>query len=153
MFSDKTLSFQNLKNIDFEKTKKNVNNYFVILEKLQWEFAKLNAQKGLNYNYDFETEYKKQPYSPVGKDIFSVSAKEKKEEELRKYIASYYWAKSVLSETEQLYITECFINRKYEDEITELLGFKTRDNKDFRKLKKSAIYKFADVLDLIIKKA
>jgi len=153
MFSDKALSFQNLKNFDFEGTKKNIYNYFMKLEKLQWEWAKLNAQRGVTADYDFEVEYKKQPYSPVGQDEFALSAKEDKEKQLREYISSYYWAKSVLSDKEQLYIAECFLNHKYEDEIIELLGFASRDNKEFRKLKKSAVYKFADVLDLVVEKA
>ena len=152
MFNDKTLSVQILDCFNFEETKKNVNNYFIDLERLEWEWAKLNAQKGLTVNYDFSAEYEKQPYIPVGKDEFDLSAKEHKEEQLKKYISSYYWAKSVLSDTEQLYIAEYFVNRKYEDELVDLLGFNNSDSNEFRKLKKSAIYKFADFLNLIVEK-
>ena len=139
MYIDKTLSIQNLEGFDFEKTKKNINAYFLYLEKLQWELGKLNTQKGLTVNYDFSVEYKKQPYIPIGKDVFNLSAKDYKEEELKKYISTYHWAKSVLTDKEQLYITECFLNRRYEDEFVELLGFNSSDSSEFRKLKRSAI--------------
>ena len=152
MYNDKTLSVQNLENLDFERTKKNISNYFRNLEKLEWEWAKLNAQKGLVANYDFSIEYRKQPYIPIGEDVFNLSAKEHKEEQLKKYISSYYWAKSILSDMEQLYITECFINCKYEDELADLLGFYSSDSKSFRRLKRSAIYKFADFLNLVVEK-
>ena len=113
---------------------------------------KLNAQRGLTANYDFEVHYSKQPYIQIGKDIFNISAKELTEEELKKYISNFYWAKSILSDEEQLYLMECFVNGKYEDEILELLGFNTRDNIAFKKLKKSVIYKFADFLSLLVEK-
>jgi len=149
MFEEKVLSFQNLENFDFEKTKKNVSNYFMSLEKLEWEWAKLNTQKGLTASYDFATEYRKQPYSPIGKDIFDLEAKEYKEEQLKKYLSSYYWAKSSLTDTEQLYIEEYFIKRKYEDEIVDLVGCTNSYSNNFIKLKKSAVYKFADFLNLV----
>jgi len=152
MYSNKTLSVQNLSHFDFEETKKNVTNYFANLEKLEWEWAKLNAQKGLIANYDFMIEYKKQPYIPIGKDFLNLSIKECKEEQLKKYISNYYWARSTLSDTEQQYITECFVNRKYEDELAGLLGLGNSDSNEFRKLKRSAVYKFADFLDLIVEK-
>jgi len=80
----------------------------------------------------------------------NLSAKELKEDELREYISNYYWAKSVLSDVEQLYIAEYFINRKYEDEIIDLLGFNNSDSNEFKKLKRSAIYKFADFLSILV---
>jgi hypothetical protein len=141
-----------LEGFNFEETKRNVNNYFMNLETLEWEWAKLNAQKGLTAEYDFSTEYNKQPFVSIGKDIFNLSAKELKEEELREYISNYYWARSILSDVEQLYIMEYFINRKYEDEIVDLLGFNNSDSNEFKKLKRSAIYKFADFLSLIVEK-
>jgi len=150
MFNAKVLSKQNLGSFNFEETKKNVNNYFMYLERLEWEWAKLNAQKGLTANYDFSVEYRKQSYIPIGQDVFNLSARENKEEQLKKYISSYYWANSILSDKEQLYIKECFINRKYEDEIVDLLGYYNTDSNDFRKLKRSAIYKFADFLNLLV---
>ena len=133
---------------------KNVNDYFMNLEKLEWEWAKLQAQKGLTASYDFASEYKKQPYihTPIGKDVFSLSAKENKGKQLKEYISSYYWAKSVLSDQERLYIGEYFINRRYEDEIVDLLSFNSSDSNEFRKLKRSAIYKFADFLNLLVEK-
>ena len=149
MFNESLLSIQNLENYNFEETKKNVNEYFMSLEKLEWEWAKLSAQKGVTASYDFTTEYRKQPYSPIGKDMFAFSAKEYKEEQLKKYLSSYYWAKSILSSMEQLYIEEYFVNRKYEGEIVALLGFTGSDSNEFRKLKKSAVYKFADFLNLV----
>lgn len=152
MLRNRTLSSQNLEGFNFEETKRNVNNYFMTLEKLEWELEKLNAQKGLTANYDFEAEYRKQPYIQIGKDILNLSAKELKEEELREYISGFYWAKSILSDTEQLYIMEYFINRKYEDEIVDLLGFNNSDSNEFKKMKRSAIYKFADFLCLIVEK-
>jgi len=152
MYNEKIFSYQNLANFNFEKTKKNIIDYFNKLEKLAWELAKLNAQKGLVTNYDFIEEFKKQPYIPVGKDGFNISAKECKEEELKKCIASYYWAKSILSSQEQIYIEECFVKHKYEDEIIDLLGFSSVDSNEFRKLKRSAIYKMADFLNLVVMK-
>jgi len=59
-------------------------------------------------------------------------------------------AKSILSEQEQLYITEYFINGKYEDEVVELLGFSRSDSRAYRSLKRKAIYKFAYVLNLVV---
>ena len=152
MYSDKTLSAQILEDFNFEETKKNISNYFICFEKLEWEWVKLNAQKGLIANYDFSIEYKKQPYIPFGKDAFNLSAKECKEEQLKIYISSYYWAKSTLSDMEQRYIVECFINRKYEDELVDLLGFNSCDSSDFRNLKRSAVYKFADCQGLVVKR-
>jgi len=149
---NKTMSIQNLDGFNFEETKRNVNSYFLNLEKLEWEWKKLNAQKGLVANYDFEAEYIKQPYISIGKDILNLSAKELKEDELREHISNFYWAKSILSDVEQLYIMEYFINRKYEDEIVDLLGFNNSDSNEFKKLKRSAIYKFADFLCLIVEK-
>ncbi len=48
------------------------------LEKLEWEWAKINAQKGVTANYDFSVEYTKSPYIPMEKDSFNLSAKEYK---------------------------------------------------------------------------
>ena len=149
MYKDKLLSAQNL-SFNFEETKKKVNDYFLVLEKLAWELAKANAQKGLTANYDFLVDYKKQPFIPIGKDEFALKAKENKEEQLKKYMSNYYWAISILCEREQIYIEECFINRKFEDEIVGLLGCTSSDSNQFRKLKKSAIYKFADFLGLVV---
>jgi hypothetical protein len=81
-----------------------------------------------------------------------MMAMDDKEEELKKYISSYYWAKSILSDKEQLYINECFMNRKYEDEIIELLGYTSTDSNEFRILKRSALYKFADFLRILKEK-
>ncbi|MDR2571369.1 MAG: hypothetical protein LBD23_13920 [Oscillospiraceae bacterium] len=147
MFRDK--EFWNLEGFNFEATKRNVNNYFRVLEKLEWEWAKLNAQNGQAVNYDFSAEYQKQPYSPIGQDEFNLSAKEIKEEQLKKYISSYHWAKNILSENEQLYINECFINQKQDGETADLLGFGSSDSREFKRLKRSAIYKFADFFNLL----
>jgi len=146
------MSSQNLDKFNFEETKKNVNSYFIDLERLEWEWSKLNAQKGLTANYDFEANYSKQPFIRIGSDMFNISAKELKEEDLKKRISNFYWAKSILSDTEQLYLMEYFINHKYEDEIVGLLGFANSDSNEFKKLKKSAIYKFADFLNLVVEK-
>jgi len=152
MYLNRTLSIENLEKFDFEETKRNVNSYFLGLENLEWEYAKLNAQKGLTANYDFSVEYRGHPYMKIGTDIFNLSAKELTEEELKKQISSFYWAKSILSDEEQIYLMEYFVNRKYEDEILDLLGFNTRDNIEYKKLKKSAVYKFADFLSLLVEK-
>jgi len=148
----KTLSSQNLQHFNFEETKRNVNSYFMGLENLEWELAKLNAQKGLTANYDFSLEYSKQPFMKLGADMFNLSAKELTEDELKRHIASFYWARSILSDEEQLYLMEYFVNRKYENEILELLGFNSRDNVELKKLKRNAIYKFADFLSLLMEK-
>lgn len=152
MNRNRTMSIQNLERLDFGETKRNVSNYFVSLENLQWEWMKLNAQRGLTANYDFEAHYSKQPYMKIGKDMFNISAKELTEEELKKHISNYYWARSILSDEEQLYLMEYFVKNKHEGEILDLLGFNTRDNVEFKKLKKSAIYKFADFLSLVVEK-
>jgi len=149
---NRTLSSQNLEGFNFEETKKNVNNYFINLETLEWEWTKLNIQNGLTANYDLSVEYNKQPYIKIGRDVLNLCAKELKEEELKMYIANYYWARSILSDEEQLYIMEYFINRKYEDEIVDLLGFNNSDSNEFKRLKRSAIYKFADFLSLLAEK-
>jgi len=149
---NRTLSSVNLEGFDYEETKKNVSKYFISLERLELEWVKLNAQKGLTANYDFEVEYMKQPYIQMGKDTFNLSAKECTEKQLREYISNYYWAKSVLSDVEQIYIMEYFINRKYENEIVDLLGFGSIDSNEFRKLKRSAVYKFADFLNFVVEK-
>ena len=153
IYRNKTLSSQNLEGFNFEETKKNVNNYFINLERLEYVWHKLNAQKGLVANYDFSTEYTKQPYTPIGKDVFNLSAKELTEEELKTYLSNYYWAISILSDLEQLYIMEYFINRKYEDEIVDLLGFNNSDSNEFKRLKRSAVYKFADFFNLLVESA
>jgi len=78
--------------------------------------------------------------------------KELTEKELQKHLAGFQWATSILSDLEQLYIMEHFVKGKYEDEITDLLGFNSRDSSEFRRLKRSAIYKFADFLNLVVEK-
>jgi len=143
------LSNEYLKRFDYEETKRNVENYFLILEDLKWEWKKLNAQRGLVVDFENTVEFQKQSYSPLGKDIFGISAREYKEEELRKHLASYYLAKSILTYPEQLYIEECFLNHKTEDEIVSLLEIGSKDSRIFRNLKSSAIYKFADFLGLV----
>jgi len=152
IYRNRTLSSQNLEGFNFEETKKNVNSYFTKLETLEWELAKLTAQKGLTVEYDFGAEYSAQPFISMGKDIFNISAKDCTEEELKKHISNFYWAKNILSDVEQIYLMEYFINRKYEDEILDLLGFNNRDSNEFKQLKRSAIYKFADFLSLIVEK-
>jgi len=152
MTMNKILSEQNLANLNFDETKRKVKTFFIDLEKLEWEWAKLNAQKGLSAKYDWTAEYQKEPYSPIGKDEFDLSVKDYKEEQIRKYISNYYWAKNSLSEVEQIYIDECFVNHKYEDELADLVDMGSADCNEFRLLKKSAIYKFADFLNLLVEK-
>ena len=141
---------QNLEGFNYEDTKKNINDYFKHMENLEWEWSKLNAQKGLVANYDFTTENRKPSHLQIGRDIFNLSAKQLKEEELREYIANYQWATSILSDVEQLYLMEHFINNKYEKEIIDLLGFNNRDSNEFKRLKRSAVYKFADFLNILV---
>ena len=151
MFSDKLLSVGNLR-FNFEKTKKNVNHYFEELENLEWELKKIDIQKGLTANYDFSDEHQKQQFSNTRKDEFNLSIKEKKEGQLKKHISDYRDAISVLSDKEQVYITEYFINRKYGNELADLLELGTTDSREFRRLRRSAVYKFADVLNLVAEK-
>ena len=141
---------RNLENFNLKETKRNVSNYFMDLERLQWEHARLNLQKGLTAKCDVANENEKQAYFVTGQDEFNLSAKEGKEEEIKKYLAGYYWAESILSQEEQLYITEYFAKGKYEDEVIALLGFSSSDSRAFRNLKRKAIYKFAYVLNLIV---
>ena len=149
---EKVLSPQLLEGFDYESTKKNVVEFFCYLKKLEWEWRKLNIQKGLTAHYDFSAEYMKLPYIPIGKDMFALSAKEFKEEELKQYISTYYKAKSVLTEREQKFIIELFENRKREDEIVEIVDCVSRDSREFRNLRRSAVYKFADFLGLAVEK-
>jgi len=143
------MSVGNLENLNFEETKRNVSSYFMDLEKLEWEWAKLNVQQGITSNYDFESEYVNQPYIPIGKDTFNLMAKDNKEEELKKYISSYYWARSLLTDKEQIYINEYFMNQKHENEIAELLGYNSIEIREYRTLRRSALYKFADFLKIL----
>ena len=149
MYNRKMVLTEKIDNFDLKETKKKVNNYFSSLEELELEQARLNAGKGLIAKYDASTRQKRQPYIQVGKDEFNVSAKEEKEAELVKRLSAYYWAKSILSKDEQLYITEYFVNGKYEDEIVGLLGLNNSDSRAFRNLKRRAVYKFAYVLNLL----
>ena len=110
----------------------------------------MNAQKGLTVNYEFGAENKTHNYISIGKDVFNLSALEDKDGEIKKHLSGFHWAKSILSDEEQRYIIEYFINGKYEDEVVDLLGFSSSDSRAFRKLKRRAIYKFAYVLNLIV---
>jgi len=141
---------ENLDNFNLKETKDKVSNYFSDLQKLQWEQARVNVQKGLIAKYEASAEDKKQAYVAVGQDEFNLSVKAEKNEELEKHLAGYYWAKSILSEQEQLYITEYFVNGKYQDEVVGLLGYNGSDDRGFRNLKRRAIYKFAYVLNLVV---
>jgi len=141
---------ENLDSFNLKETKDKVSDYFADLQKLEWEHARLNVQSGLIAKYEASEEEKKQAYVAVGQDDFNLSAKAEKSEELEKHLASYYWAKSILTEQEQLYITEYFVNGKYTDEVVGLLGYNGRDDRGFRNLKRRAIYKFAYVLNLVV---
>jgi hypothetical protein len=149
MFEKRTLSNKELKKFDFEGTKSSVRKYFENLENIEWELAKINIQKGMTANYDLAVEYKNNPYIRIGKDEFCLSAKEYKEDELKNYLFSYYWGKSFLTDKEQIYIHEHFVNHRYEYEISEMIGCAYPDDYEFRKIKKSAVYKFANFLNLI----
>ena len=140
-----------MEKFNLKETKKKINRYFSDLEKLEWEQARLNIQKGLTAKYDVSNENSRQGYVATGKDEFNMKAREAKKEELEKHLEGYQWAKSILSEQELQYITECFVNGKYEDEVVGLLGFNGSDSRAFRDLKRKAIYKFAYVLNLVMR--
>jgi len=139
-----------LDSFNLRETKKRINDYFSDLDRLEWEQARLDIQRGLIAQYDVSNEDKKGAYVATGKDEFNLSAKEEKRKELANHLAGYQWAKNILSEQEQLYITEYFINGKYEDQVVSLLGYKGSDSMGFRNLKRKAIYKFAYVLNLVV---
>ena len=141
---------ETLDNFNFRETKKRVNDYFSDLDRLEWEHARLSIQRGLTAKYDAVNENQGQGYVTTGADEFNLSAKEEKRKELANHLAGYQWAKNILSEQEQLYITEYFINGKYEDEVVGLLGYRGSDSMGFRNLKRKAIYKFAYVLNLVV---
>jgi len=141
---------ENLDSFNLRETKKRVNDYFSELDRLEWEQARLDIQKGLTARLDASDESKKQAYIAIGVDEFNLSAKEEKRQELANHLAGYQWAKNILSEREQQYITEYFINGKYEDEVVGLLGYRGSDSMGFRNLKRKAIYKFAYVLNLVV---
>jgi len=139
-----------IEKFNLKKTKRRVYRYFMDLERLEWEQARLNVQKGLTAKYDISNENNRQGYIATGKDEFNLKAKEEKNEELEKHLEGYHWAKSILSEQELQYIIEYFANRKYEDEVVDLLGFSGSDSRAFRALKRKSIYKFAYVLNLVV---
>ena len=141
---------ETLDNFNLRETKKKVSGYFSDLDRLEWEQARLDIQKGLTAKYDGANEDRKQAYVAIGQDEFNLAAKEEKRKELANHLAGYQWAKNILSEQEQRYITEYFINGKYEDEVVGLLGYKGSDSMGFRNLKRKAIYKFAYVLNLVV---
>jgi len=141
---------ENLDSFNLKETKDKVSNYFADLQKLEWEHARLNVQRGLIAKYEASEEEKSGAYITVGKDEFNLSARAEKNEELEKHLAGYYWAKSILTKQEQLYITEYFVNGKYQDEVVGLLGYNGKDDRGFRNLKRRAIYKFAYVLNLVV---
>ena len=141
---------QDLNSFDIKETKKNINAYFGNLEKLEWEKAKLRSQKGLTAKYQPTRKQIYQPYIRIGKDEFNLSALEAKDENIKRHITGFYWAQSILTKQEQVYIIEYFINGKYEREVVDLLGYNNTDDRAFRKLKRLAIYKFAYVLDLVV---
>jgi len=141
---------ENIDSFNLKETKRKVSGYFMDLEKLQWEQARLNVQKGLIAKLDIANGNEKQPYVVTDQDEFNLLAKAEKDTEIQKHLAGYYWAKSILSEQEQLYITEYFVNGKYEDEGVDLLGFNGSDDRAFTSLKRKAIYKFAYVLNLVV---
>ena len=141
---------ENLDSFNLKETKKKVQNYFKDLEKLKWEQARLNVQKGLIAKCDIASGDKEQSYIAIDRDEFNLSAQAEKDEEIQKHLAGYYWAKSILSQQEQLYIVEYFINGRYQDEVVGLLGFNGSDDRAFRSLKRKAIYKFAYVLNLVV---
>jgi len=149
---NRTLSNRNLGGFDYGETKKNIINYFDYMETLEWEWEKLNIQKGLTANYDLSTQYRKQPYVKVGKDDMNLSAKELTEERLKECLINFYWAKNILSKEEQIYLMEHLINGKYEKEIVDLLGFTNRDSNEYKRIKLSAVYKFGDFLNLLVEK-
>lgn len=152
VYTNELLPTPVLESFNFDETKKNINEYFAFLKKLEWEWAKLHAQKGLTANYDFSVQSQKQSYSPVHKDEFDLMAKDYKEEQLKNYLSSYHLAKSILSDRERLYIEEYFVKRKYDEELIDILGFNYVYSRGYIKLKKSAIYKMADFLNLVVEK-
>jgi len=132
---------------DMKETKRKLHHYFMDLERLEWEQARLNIQQGLTSKHD---ENQRQDYVTVGKDEFNLLAKDEKNEEVEKYLASYNLAKSILSKDEQQYITEYFVNKKREDELADLFYYSGSDSRAFRDLKRRAVYKFAYVLNLVV---
>ena len=151
MFSNKPLSMKNLEDFDFYETKNNIKGYFKELENLEWELIKLNGQKTLTRNYGLK-DFDKKQYISKGQDEFNLVAKERIKEQLKKYLSDFQIAKNLLSDIEQLYIVEVYVNRKRECEFIDTLGFSYRDNHEYRRVKKSAIYKLADVLGLVVEK-
>ena len=139
-----------MEKFNLKETKRKVNHYFMDLERLEWEQARLNVQRGLTAQYDMANENSRQGYVATGKDEFNLKAKEEKKDELEKHLEGYRWAKSILTEQELQYITEYFVNGKFEDEVVGLLGYSGSDSRAFRDLKRKAIYKFAYVLNLVV---
>jgi len=141
---------ESIDSFNLKETKKRVDNYFSDLDRLECEHARLSIQKGLIAQYEATEEEKSGAYITIGQDEFNLAAKAEKDEELKKHLSGYYWAKSILSKQEQRYIEEYFKNGKYQDEVVGLLGYNGSDDRGFRKLKRQAIYKFAYVLDIVV---
>ena len=141
---------ESVDSFNLRETKKKVTDYFSDLDRLECEHARLSIQRGLTAKYEVTEEDRSGAYVTIGQDEFNLSAKEEKRKELANHLAGYQWAKSILSEQEQRYITEYFINGKYEDEVVGLLGYSGSDSMSFRNLKRRAIYKFAYVLNLVV---
>jgi len=141
---------ETIDSFNIKETKERISSYFSDLDRLELEQARINIQRGLIARYEASDEDKTQAYVSTGVDEFNLSAKENKNKEIEKHLSGYYWAKSILSAQEQLYIIEYFKNGKYEDEVVGLLGYNGIDDRGFRKLKRTAIYKFAYVLDLVV---
>ena len=148
MFKEMILSNEDLEDFDFEQTKENVIIYFKEIKNLEWDIAKLKEIKVLTTNYDFTSEH--MPYISIGKDQFDLSAIEDKEKLLEIYKSCYCCAKSLLSDVERIYIEERFVNRKKECELIDLVGCNSVDSNEFRQLKRSAVYKFADFFGLVV---
>ena len=53
---------ETIDSFNLKETKDKVSNYFTDLQKLEWEHARLNVQRGLIAKYEATEEDKNQPY-------------------------------------------------------------------------------------------
>ena len=154
MFDEKLLRAEIIKEYDYPKTKEKVDEYFKKLETVIWYHAKINCHKGLGARYDLSKVYQQIPYSSFRSDEFNLSAKEYSEEQLKRFISSYFCAKKGLNKEEQIFIEQHYVNFKYDEEIAPMLNIATvnGDSYALRRIKRSAVIKFAEFLEIAVLK-
>lgn len=155
MYENKLLPKHILDDYNFKDTKLNVDHYFEHIEKMEWQYEKLNCLRGLTAKYDLTCDNEKRLYSPIGKDIFNISAKECTEEKLKQIIYTFNYALDNLEEVEKKFIKSHYRDHKSDDEVINELGLINlySDSYEYRHIKRSAIIRFASFLGVEVEKS